>query len=480
MTKTLLCWKTLALAGAALAAGCTMVGPDFQRPAPMAVDRYTAQPLALESAATSGDQHVAPGRPVETEWWKSFHSEACDAIVQRALAGNRTLVAAAASLAQAEELANAQAGTLAPQVGLGASVGRQKLGAASLGDFSLPPFTYFSVGPTVSYVFDYTGAGRRSVEAQQALAEYRRHQVEGARLAVVGNALTQALRAASLRTQIQTVEELLGRDRENLRLVQVAFDAGSVARLDIVSAQAQLAADQTLLPPLRQQLSLAQHALAILTGSAPAQAALPEFDLGQVRLPTTLPLDVPSELARRRPDILAAEAQLHASTAAVGVAEGNLYPRINITASAGLQSGQFQNLFESQSSVFGLAAGLTAPLFDGGTLRAERRAAMDAMHADAANYEQTVLQAFGQVADTLQALEHGGEELQARSRAQDAARDDVELTRRSYQEGNVGVLQVLDAERRYQQARLGYVQAQGQRYIDTVQLYLALGGGVLG
>jgi NodT family efflux transporter outer membrane factor (OMF) lipoprotein len=476
--------KLLALAAAALAAGCAMVGPDFQRPAAPAADRYTAEPLALESPAGAGDaqaQRVLAGQPVEAQWWKSFQSEACDTIVQRALAGNRTLVAATASLAQAEELANAQAGTLLPQAGIGAGVGRQKLGAASFGpDFSLAPFTYFSVAPTVSYVFDYTGAGRRSVEAQQALAEYRRHQVEGARLAVVGNALTQALRAASLRTQIQTVQELLGRDRENLRLVQVAFDAGSVARLDIVSAQAQLAADQTLLPPLRQQLSLAQHALAILTGSTPADAKLPEFDLSQVRLPGTLPLDVPSELARRRPDILAAEAQLHASTAAVGVAEGNLYPHINITASGGLQAGQFQNLFERQSTVFGLAAGLTAPLFDGGTLRAEKRAAVDAMRADAASYEQTVLQAFGQVADTLQALEHGGEELQARSRAQDAARDDVELTRRSYQEGNVGVLQVLDAERRYQRARLGYVQAQGQRYIDTVQLYLALGGGVLG
>lgn len=492
--KMLSCTRTpMALACAALAAalvsGCTMMGPDFKRPDPMAVDRFTAQPLELEKApATAGNdaahvaaQHVVAGQPVAPEWWKSFQSEAFDSIVQRALDGNRSLVAAAATLQQSNELANAQAGSLAPQIGLDGSVGRQKLGAASFGpDFSLAPFTYFSVGPTVNYVFDYTGAEHRSVEQQRALVEYHQHQLDAARLAVVGNALTQALRIASLKAQVQTVEELLGRDRENLRLVQVAFDAGSVARLDIVSAQSQLAADQTLLPGLRQQLSLARHSLAILTGNAPANAKLPELDLAQIRLPTELPLSVPSELARRRPDILAAEAQLHASTAAVGVAEGNLYPRINIGASVGLQAGQFDDLFQSKSSVFGLAAGFTAPLFDGGTLRAEHRAAQDALRAQAANYEQTVLQAFGQVADSLQALEHGGEELQARTRAQEAARQDVDMTRRSYQEGNVGVLQVLDAERRYQQARLGYVQAQGQRYIDTVQLYLALGGGMQG
>lgn len=479
MNKTSLS-RTLALALAAMAAaGCTAVGPDFRRPDAPAVQRYTAEPLKLESAAAGNDaqaQHLAPGEALAPQWWRLFHSGAVDGIVERALAGNRTLTAAAASLAQAQELANAQAGTLAPQVGLSASAGRQKLGAASLGDFSLPPFTYFAVGPTVSYTLDYTGGERRSVEQQQALAEYRQHQLEAARLAVTGNTLTQALRIASLRAQIATVESLLERDRENLKLVQVAFDAGSVARLDIVSAQTQLAADQTLLPPLRQQLSVARHALAVLMGAAPAAAALPDLDLAELALPMRLPLSVPSELARRRPDILAAEAQLHASTAAVGVAEGNLYPHIDITASAGTQAGVFGHLFDRSAGVFSLAGGLVAPLFDGGTLRAQKRAAVEAMHANAANYEQTVLEAFGQVADSLQALEHGAEELQAHARAQDAARDDVALTRRSYQEGNVGVLQVLDAERRYQQARLGFVRAQGQRYIDTVQLFLALGG----
>ncbi|HMH19372.1 MAG TPA: efflux transporter outer membrane subunit, partial [Burkholderiales bacterium] len=234
--------------------------------------------------------------------------------------------------------------------------------------------------------------------------------------------------------------------------------------------------DTTLLPPLRQELSLARHALAVILGQPPAGAVLPEFDLAQLALPLHIPVSLPSELAHRRPDILAAEAQLHAATAAVGVASANLYPRIDLTAAAGQQATDFGNLFDRASTVWSASGALVAPLFNGGTLRAEQRAAVDAMHASAANYEQTVLVAFGQVADSLQALEHDAEQLDAQAHAQDAARENVKMTRDSYNEGNVGVLQVLDAERLYQQARLGYVRAQAQRYLDTVQLFLALGG----
>ena len=471
--------KVLAAAiGGALLAGCA-AGPDFKRPEPPRTQRYTADPLQSE-INTAGDpstQHLIVGEAPDPQWWRLFQSDALNSVVQRALEGNRTLVAAAWSLAQAQELANARAGTQAPQVGLTAGVGRQKYGAEFLGTLQAPPpFTYFAIGPTVSYTLDYTGGIARSVEQQRALAEYRQHQLEAAGLAVTGNAVTQALRIASLHAQITTIEALLDRDRENLKLVQLAFEAGSVARVDIVSAQSQLASDTTLLPPLRQELSAARHALAVIIGSAPADSAQLEFDLAQLILPQNLPVSVPSELARRRPDILAAEAQLHAATAAVGVATANLYPRIDLTASTGQQSITADHLFDRASNVWSLTSGLIAPIFDGGTLRAEKRAAVDAMRSSAANYEQTVLEAFGQVADSLEALDHGAEELQAQAHAESAARDTVDMTRQSYREGNVGVLQVLDAERRYQQARLGYVRAQAQRYIDTVQLFLALGG----
>jgi NodT family efflux transporter outer membrane factor (OMF) lipoprotein len=372
---------------------------------------------------------------------------------------------------------SARAGRRWPQVDGTAGIGRQKYGAQFLGPLPKPPpFTYFSVGATVSYSLDYTGKLTRSIEQQSALAEYQQRQVEAAQLTVTGNAVNQALEVASLRAQIATVEALLDRDRENLQLVQVAFDAGSVSRLDVVSAQSQLASDTTALSPLRQQLAQARHALALNLGTVPSDPSLPEPDLTQLTLPAQLPVSLPSELARRRPDILAAEAQLHAATAAVGVATANLYPRIDLTGTIGQQSITTDALFDQESSVWSITSGLVAPLFDGGTLRAEKRAAVDVMRSTAANYEQTVLEAFSQVADSLEALDNGAEQLRAQASAEATARETVTMTRQSYNEGNVGVLQVLDAERRYQQARLGYVRAQAQRYMDTTQLMLALGG----
>jgi len=467
-----LAWGVLALA----LAGCK-AGPDFRRPEPPAAARYTSQPLELEQGTPAGDQHVLLGENPGREWWRMFGSQEIDAVVKRALGANRTLVAADAMLAQSRELAAAQAGSLYPQLNMTAGIGAQKYGAEFLGTLSPPPpFKYYAIGPTVGYVLDYTGGVRRSVEQQYAYSEYQRQQLIAAHLMVTGNAVTQSLRIAWLQTEIETVEAILEEDRRNLKLVQVAFEAGSVSRVDTVSAESQLATDATLLPPLRQELAVARHALAIVMGEPPAQASAPDLDLSKVTLPRDLPVSLPSELAHRRPDILATEAQLHAATAAVGVADSNLYPQISLTASTGLQSNVLGNLFDGAGSVYGLAGSLVAPVFEGGTLRAQQRAARDALRASAANYEQTVLAAFGQVADSLEALEHDAQELEAQAHAQDAARENVDLTRKSYNEGNVGVLQVLDAERSYQNARLGYVRAQAQRYLDTVQLFLALGG----
>jgi NodT family efflux transporter outer membrane factor (OMF) lipoprotein len=214
----------------------------------------------------------------------------------------------------------------------------------------------------------------------------------------------------------------------------------------------------------------------VVLGHTPARELPPDIDLEQITLPREIPVSLPSELAHRRPDILAAEARLHAATSAVGVAQSNLYPKIQLSASVGQQSLKPEQLFDRASNAWSLISGLTAPIFDGGTLRAEKRAAVDAMHASAANYEQTVLEAFAQVADLLEALDHDAEQLDAQTQAEQAAQTSIDLARASYQEGNAGVLQVLDAERLHQQARLGYVRAQAQRYMDTVQLFLALGG----
>jgi NodT family efflux transporter outer membrane factor (OMF) lipoprotein len=466
----------IAAAFATVLAGCA-VGPDFKRPEPPHAQQYVAPTAATNDGSAADRQELLLGESPATQWWQFFQSNALNQIVERALANNRRLTAEQWSLAQSQELVSAKAGERWPQIDASAGTGRQKYGSQFLGPLPKPPpFTYFSVGATVSYSLDITGGLTRSIEQQNALAEYQQHQVEAAQLMVTGNAVSQALDVASLRAQIATVEALLDRDRENLKLVQLAFDAGSVSRLDVVSAQSQLASDTTLLPPLRQQLAEARHALALTLGAAPADPSLPELDLAQLNLPPQLPVSLPSELARRRPDILAAEAQLHAATAAVGVATSNLYPHIDLTGTTGQQSISTGALFDKASNVWSIVGGLVAPVFDGGTLRAEKRAAVDAMRSSGAIYEQTVLTAFSQVADSLEALDNGADELRAQANAEAAARDTVTMTRQSYNEGNVGVLQVLDAERRYQQARLGYVRAQAQRYMDTAQLMLALGG----
>ncbi|MGC4028258.1 MAG: efflux transporter outer membrane subunit [Steroidobacteraceae bacterium] len=458
-------------------------GPDFQRPTLPEGTRYsgTEVPATLGGDAATPDvaaQHLLPGAPLDEQWWKLFGSEAIDRIVEQALAGNRPLEAAVAALDQARELAQASAGGLLPQVGLTAGLGRQKYGAQFLGSLPKPPpFTYFAIGPRISYALDYTGGAARSVEQQRALAEVRGHQLEAARLAVSGNAVLQALRIAALREQIATVEELLGRDRQNVSLVEEARAAGSVSQLDVLTARSQQASDATLLPPLQQELQQARHALAVIAGVAPADAALPEPALADITLPAQLPLAVPSELAHRRPDILAAEAQLHAATAAVGVATADLYPRITLTASTGQEAIQAGDIFNSSSNVWALGAGLVAPIFDGGTLRTRQRAAQAALRANAANYQQTVLEAFAQIADSLQALDHDAQALQAQRTAAATARETADLTRSAYQEGETTVLQVLDAERRYQQAQLGFVRTEAQRYLDSMQLLLALGPG---
>jgi NodT family efflux transporter outer membrane factor (OMF) lipoprotein len=468
--------RLVPLFAAAVLTACA-VGPDFKRPDAPTTTAYVKNPRAdLSAPAADSAQHITFGQAPPNEWWTLFQSEELNKLMQKAVSDNLTLAAARASLAQSQELLAAQRGTQLPQVELNGGNGRQKLGAQFLGPFQIPPFTYYSIGAGVRYTLDYTGGVARSVEQRAALAEFQKNELSAAYLSLTGNVAMQFLTIASARAQIQAVEELLNEDRSNVDLVKSAFEAGAVTRLDVLAAQSQLAQDETLLPPLRQQLAVARHALAILLGQAPAAGPDTELDWNQIQLPRDLPVTLPSELVHRRPDILAAEAQLHASTAEVGIATANLYPQITLTATGSQQALTTDRLFNGSNFAWSLIGGLTAPLFDGGTLRAERRASIQALHAAAANYQQTVLQSFGQIADLLEALNHDGELLSAQSNALDSARSSVDLARQSYREGNVGVLQVLDAERQSQQARLGFLRAQAQRYIDTAQLLLAMGG----
>ena len=465
----------------AVASGCT-AGPDFEVPTvpPAAAYGNEGTPDISAHDPSIADQHVALGGKLPAQWWMPFHSPNLDQVVQAALAGNRNLAAAKATLAAAEEAVTASTGALYPQVDLGASAGRQLYGVAFFGTETAPPaFSYFSVGPSVSYLLDIAGKTKRSIERQNALADYQRYQVAAAYLSLTGNVVMQSLAVASNRAQIQTVEDILADDETNLTLVKTAEEAGSVAEADVDIAKSQLANDRTLLPPLRQQLSISRHALALLVGKTPFGWTPPEFDLPEFTLPQELPVNLPSTLIHDRPDIMAAEANLHAANAKIGIATANLYPSIELTATLSQQALTVPNLFTEGGAAWNLAAGLTAPIFHGGELQAQRREAIDDFDASLATYQQTVLESFGQVANVLAALSHDAEELAAEKHAVEAADDSLRLARLSYSAGNSGILQVLDAQRLYEEAQLGYVRTEIQRYGDTAQLFLACGGAAL-
>lgn len=478
---------TLFATAAACLSACA-VGPTFKRPVSPSPEAYLPPqessrspsrtgPGASEAAARADAQLLKVGTNPSADWWRTFDSSDLDALVAAAVAHNETLAAAQARVAEARELVSAEAGRLYPQVSLDGGAGREKYGKQFLGSFSVPPFSYVAAGASVSYSLDYVGGMARSVDERRALAQYQRSEADATYLSLTGSVVTEAVQAAAAHTELQAVATLLSEDRRNLELVRSAYRNGSVSRVDVVTAESQLAADQTLLPPLRQQLAVAQHALAVLTGRPPAEWQSPALALSRLTLPRRLPLSLPSSLAQRRPDILAAEAQLHAATAAVGIATANLYPQITLTASGGWQSLAGQSLFGRSNTAWTLISGLTAPLFDGGTLRAERRASLDELRASAADYQEVVLEAFGQVADVLDALQHDGELVAAQSNALKAAASSAELARESYSAGNTGILQVLDAQRQLLSAQLGVLRAEAQQYADTTQLFLALGGG---
>jgi NodT family efflux transporter outer membrane factor (OMF) lipoprotein len=463
-----------------LVGGCASA-PNFVRPAAPESRQYlpppAANPADAAAPAAAGSQQIVLGAEVSARWWSQFGSNSLDDVVAQAIAASPSLAAATSTLAQTEELVSAAGGARYPKVDLGGGSGRQKYGKEFLGALNAPPpFTYFAAGAAVNYTFDYSGGIARSIEARRALSEYQHQQLRAARLALSGNVVLQGIAIAAARERGRAVNELLEEDRRNLQLVQASFAAGNATRVDVLFADSELAADETLLPPASQELAVARHALAVLVGHAPADWTSPDFDFSQFTLPATLPVRLPAELARQRPDILAAEARLHAATAQVGVATANLYPHITLTGSAGQQALTLGTLFTGSNAVWALTSGLTAPVFDGGSLRAERRADIDAMQASAANYQESVLKALQQVADVLAAIEHDALLLAAESHALDTAQKSLDLTRESYRAGNVGVLQVVDAERLCQRTRLEYVRAETQRYVDTAQLYLALGG----
>ncbi len=462
--------------------GCA-VGPDFQTPKAPAAKAYTAEALPSQTDAAPGTagatQRFAPGKDISEEWWTLFHSVELDQLIRQALAESPTVAAAKARLREADENRRAQYGALFPAVDANISASRQKISGAGFGqpESDISAFNLYNASVNVSYSPDLFGGTRRKLEALQSQIDYQRFQLEGVYLTLTANIVTTAVKDASLRAQIGAMKEIIEAQERQLDIVEEQLRLGGASRSDVLAQRAQLAQTQALLPPLEKQLAQTRHQLAVLAGRLPSEAALPEFDLNDFQLPEELPVSLTSLLVRQRPDIRAAEETLHAASAQVGVSTANLYPQITLTGSFGLQAGTVGDLFNSGAAIWSFGAGLLQPIFHGGELTAKRRAAIAVYDQAAAQYRDTVLQAFQSVADVLRALAGDASTLKAQAEAAAAARDTLDLTDKQFQLGAVSYLSLLNAERQYEQARLALVQAQAARFADTAALYQALGGG---
>ncbi len=449
---------------------CTTVGPNFSRPAPPAAANFAmgGDPRPAGVTLTADSRLAGP-------WWRALGSPALDAVMGEALAGNRTVAAADASLEQARALEQAERGERKPKVDASAGAERERINTQVFGipGFPSPTINLYSVGGTVSYDLDIFGGGRRRVEAAGAMAEAQARRADAAYLTLTSDVALQAIRIAGLRAQIATLQAIAADDQLNIDIVRKAEAAGGEAPAAATSGKAQLAEDQALLPPVGQQLSQARHALALLVGKAPAAWTAPDFAMEGFAPPAHIPVSLPSILVRHRPDILAAEADFHADTARIGVATADLYPDIRLFAGITQSALTPGSLFSYASSGWNFGAGLTAPIFNGGALRARKRAAEAQARASLAHYQQTVLAAFTQVSDVLTALAHDDDRLGADTRAEAAARASLEDARAAYRLGGGAFLAVVEAQRRLDRARLDRVEAEGQRLMDIVALFAA-------
>jgi len=462
---------------------CT-VGPDFRRPEAPSVSGYTSTVLPRETATASvsggAAQYFAAGREISAQWWQLFNNPAMDQMIRQAFADSPTPAAAQATLRRAREDLRARSGTeYFPQADASLSASRQKVSGTATGQPSTPALTYglFNASVSVSYTLDIFGGGRREMEALQSQVDYQRYQLEAAYLTLSANIVTTAVQEASLRSQVKATEEIIVLSEKLLELAKRHNQLGGISRSEVLTQQAQAAQFRANLPPLKKELARTRNQLAVYVGTFPGEAHLPEFSLDQLNLPQELPISLPSSLVRQRPDIRAAEALLHAASAQVGVATANLYPQITLTGSLGSQAATLSNLMSNGTSVWSLGAGLLQPVFRGGELAAKRRAAIADYDEAAARYRETVLGAFQNVADVLEALDADAAGLAAQVEAERAARGTLELARRQFELGAGNYLLLLDAQRQDQQARINLAQARAARFADTAALFQSLGGG---
>jgi NodT family efflux transporter outer membrane factor (OMF) lipoprotein len=468
----------LSLLSSLLVTGCA-VGPDFVRPQPPAVTQYIQGEGPTKTVTATGQaQHFEYGAKIAEDWWRLFKSPKLDKVIKEAVAQNLNLQSAQARLRQSQDNLWAGYGVFFPQVNGSFAATRQRFAPAQFGSANPPSlFNLFTAQAAVSYVLDVFGGQRRTVESLAAQVDYQNYTALATYLTLLGNVANAAIAQAAYRAQIEATEQLIAFQKEQIRITETQFKAGTVPYASVVSLQAQLAATEATLPPLRLNLNKSQHLLAALVGCTPAQWGPVQLELTDFALPLDLPVTLPSELVHQRPDILAAEAQMHSASANIGVATAAMFPSLTLSAAYGQNANDITKLFATGGNIWSFGATLAQPIFRGGTLWFQRKAAIEAYQASLTDYRQVVVSAFQQVADTLRAVEHDAETLQAQAAALAAAEQALQLVKANYEAGLVNYLQILTADNQYQQARLGYIQAQALRLQDTAALFVALGGG---
>ena len=461
--------------------GCAL-GPDFETPQAPQTQSYTESELPEKTVETKGPggqvQYFVEGMDIPGCWWYLFHSKPLDELIKKALKNSPNLQAAQAAFRQAEANLQISVSSIYPFLNIQLSPERQRFNPAIFDVQSQPvTFNLYNATANVSYTLDFFGAIRRQIESSEAQVDYQKFQVEATYLTLTSNIVTTAVTEASLRAQIQATIALIAAQERVLKITEKKFNLGASSRLDVLAQEAQLAQTRATLQPLQNILAKTRNALAVLVGDLPSESHLPSFNLNDLNLPANLPVSIPSSLVQQRPDIKAAEALLHSASAQIGVATANLFPQITLTGSYGFLSDHVDTLFKHRSNIWDIMANLLQPVFQGGALISAREASIAAFDQAYAQYRQTVLQAFQNVADTLQALEIDARHLQIQTEAESAAAKTLSLTESQYKLGAVSYLNLLDAERQYHQSNIGRIQAQAARYADTAALFQALGGG---
>ena len=471
-----------AAALAVLLAGCA-VSPDFQRPELVTVRAYTATAVPGQTVASPGRLGASQkfvDAPVPMQWWSAFESDKLTSLIELAHASSPTLAAVQATLRQAQHSFEATAGaTQLPQVNAKLGGQRQGTNSAAAG---LPggerSYGLYSATVALSYELDLAGGNKRALEALAAQVDYQSYQLEGARMNLAASLTLAAITQAQLSAQIGASEDLLAAQQEQLALTRRRLDLGIGTELEVLALQTQLQQSLATLPTLHKRREQTRHLLALLAGQAPGQSTVPEFELQDFSLPARLPVSVPSELARRRPDVRASEALLQAASAQHGVALAKLYPQLTLSASLGSQALTAASQFGAGSLVWGLGGQLAQPLFTPG-LKSQAKAAEAAAQAALANYQQTVLQSLREVADVLRTVEHDAQVQQSLTRADASARQSLQLVQAQHALGAVSYLQLLQAQQQAQRTRIEVLELQARRIANTVALYQAMGASQL-